>query len=114
MIVARDAPPLIVVAIAAFRAEARRVRVVGTVTAIAVLGDLLLVVAAAMAGGAIDLVVHAQQLEAGFLEVIVLGRLPLLSGMAFRAVGAARAAMLVVGRVTAGAALRGLLVAPAM
>lgn len=101
----RYAPLVIVVAIAAFRAEASGVRVVGPMAAVAILGNFVLVVAAAMAGGAIDLIVRAEQLEAGFFEVIVFRRFPFLGGMAFGAGIAACAAMLIVGRVAADAAL---------
>ena len=101
----RYAPLIIVVAIAAFRAEAGRMRVVGPMAAVAILGNLVLVIAAAMAGCAVDLVVRAQQLEAGFFEMIVFRRFPFLRGMAFRASLAACAAMLIVSRVAADAAL---------
>jgi hypothetical protein len=106
----RYAPPFIVVAVAAFRAEAGRVRVVGTVAAIAVLRNFFLVVAAAMTGGAADPVMRAEQIEAGFLEVIEFRGFPFLGGMAFRAGIAACAAMLIVGSVTTDAALRSLFV----
>ena len=110
VIQARHVPEIIVVAIAAFSTEARRVRVVGAVTAVAILRNLVLIVTAAMTGGAIDPVVRAQQFKAGFLEVIVLSGFPLLGGMTFRAGIAACATMLVVSRVTTDAALRSLFV----
>src|SRR5258708_443070 len=78
--------------------------------AVAILGNLVLVVAAAMTGEAVDPVVRAQQLEAGFLEVIVFRRFPFLRGMALGAGIAAGAAMLIVSRVAADAALRRLFV----
>lgn len=108
-----NVPPVIVVAIAALRAEAGGVRVVRAVAAVAILGNLFLVIAAAMAGGATDLVVRAEQSEAGLFQMVVLRRLPLPGGMAFRAGIAACAAMLVIGRVTSHAGLRSLLVGAA-
>ena len=109
----RYAPLLIVVAIAAFRAEAGGVRVVGTMAAVAILGNLVLIIAAAMTGAAVDPVVHAEQLEAGFLEMIVFRRFPFLGGMTFGARIAAGAAMLIVGCMAADAGLRSLFVGPA-
>jgi hypothetical protein len=89
MIVIRYLPALVVVAIAALRAESRRVRIIGLVAALAVLRNLVFVIAAAMTGDAVDLVVHAQQFIAGFLEMVVLRRLPLLRHVALGAIFAA-------------------------
>lgn len=87
VIVIGDLPVAVVVTVLAAGPEARRVRIVGTMTAVTVLRDLLLVVAAAMAGQTINIAVRAQQRIAGFLEVIVFGRLPLLGDMALGAIG---------------------------
>ena len=107
MIVSRHRlPSIVVMAVAALVAEAGGMRVVGAVAAVAVLRDLVLVVAAAVAGEAVDLGVHAEQLVAGLLEVIELRGLPLLGDVALGAVGAARAAVLIVRGVAADAGLR--------
>ena len=104
---------LVVVAVLAFRAEARGMGIIGLMAAVAVLRNLVLVIAAAMAGETVDLRVHAQEVIAGFLQMIVFRGLPLLGHVALCAILAARAAMLIVGGMTAIAALRHRLVAAA-
>ena len=113
MVIDRRPPALIVMAVGAGRAEARSMRIVGLVAAVAVLGDLVLVVPAAVTSQAVDLRVNAEQFIAGFLEMVVLRRLPFLGRMAFCAVRAARSAMLIIGRMTAIAARRGLSISAA-
>ena len=60
MIVGRRPPVLIVMAVLALRAEARGMRIVGLVAAVAILGNLVLVVAAAVTSQAVDLRVYAK------------------------------------------------------
>src|SRR6266404_513450 len=105
-------PMIVAVTVAAFLTESGSMRVVGFMTAVAVLGDLILVVAAPMAGDAVDAVVHAQQFVARLLEVVVLRRPPLLGNVAFFAVLAPRAPVLIVGGMAAIAGFRRLLVMP--
>ena len=78
--------------------------------AVAVLGDLILIVAASMAGDAVDPVVDAQQFVLRLLEVVELRRPPLLGNVALSAVLAPRASVLIVGGVAAIAGLWRLLV----
>ena len=113
MIVDNRMPLVVVMAILALRAKAPRVRVVGAMATIAILGDLLLVVAAAMAGEAVDVGVHAEQGIVRLLQVIELSGLPLLGGVAFGAVGTSGTAMFIVGGMAAHATFRRRLVAPA-
>ena len=112
MVVVLDLPALVVVTVLAFLAEARRVRIVGLMAAVAVLRDLVLVVAAAVAGDAVDLIVHAEQFEFRFLEMVELRRLPFLGHVALAAVIAARSTMFIVGLMAAHAGLGRLLVPP--
>src|SRR5450432_2890905 len=100
-------------AVFALRAEARRVHVIGLVTAVAVLRNLVFVIAAAVAGDAVDLVMHAEQFVFRLLEVIELGGLPFLRHMALGAILAARSAVLVVGGVASITCLGRLLIASA-
>ena len=113
MIISYRLPVLIVVAIVALGAEAPGVRVVGFVAAVAVLGNLILVISAPMAGKTADFVVYAQKLIARFLEVVVLRRLPLLGHVALCAIIAARPTVFIVGCVTTYASLRSRLIAAA-
>ena len=113
MIVDNRMPFVVIVTILALRSEAARVRVVGSVTTVAILGDFVLVVAAAMASEAVDVGMHAKQCITGLLQVIVLGSLPFLGGVAFGAVRTAGTAVFIVGGMAADAALRCHLVAPA-
>ena len=106
-----ELPMLVVVAIAAFGAEAIGMGIVGAVAAVAVLRDLILVVPAAVAGQAVDMGVCAQELIAGLLQMIVLGGLPFLGHVALAALLASRSTVLIVGGVTAGAGPRRRLVA---
>src|ERR1700722_16408678 len=110
MVVVLHLPVIIVVAVLAFLAESRRVRIIGLMAAIAVLRNLVLVVAAAVAGDAGDLIVHAEQCVVRLLEMVELRGLPFLGHVALAAVIAARAAVLIVGLVAAEAGLRGVLV----
>src|ERR1700722_7869720 len=112
MVVVLHLPVIIVVAVLAFLAESRRVRIIGLMAAIAVLRDLVLVIAAAVAGEAIDLIVHAEQCVVRLLEMVELRRFPFLGHVALAAVIAARAAVLIVGLVAAHAGLGRLLVVP--
>jgi hypothetical protein len=89
MIVVRQVPTFIVMTAVALCAEAGGMRVIGFVAPVAVLGNLVLVVTAAMAGDAIDAIVHTEQLVAGLLEVIELGGLPFLGHVTLRAILAA-------------------------
>src|ERR1700724_4276180 len=85
MVVILQRPMIVVMTVAAFLTEAGGMRVVGLMAAVAVLGDLILVVARPMAGDAVDPVVHAQQLVARLLEVVVLRRPPLFGNVTFPA-----------------------------
>lgn len=113
MVVVGDLPMIVVVTVAALRPKTGCMRIVGLVAAIAVLRDLLLVITAAVTRHAVDPIVDAQQFIAGFLEVVELGRLPLLGHMALRTILAARTTMLIVGGVTCDASLGRLPVLPA-
>ena len=106
VVVSDGMPFLIIVAIVALGAEPRGVRIVGSVATVAVLGNLILVVTATVAGQTIDVGVNAEERVAGFLEMVVLGSLPFLGDVAFATVGATRPAMLIVGGMTAQARLR--------
>src|ERR1700686_336498 len=86
MVVILQRPMIVVMTVAAFLTETGGMRVVGLMAAVAVLGDLILVVARPMAGDAVDAVVHAQQLVARLLEVVVLCRPPLFGYVTFPAV----------------------------
>src|SRR5271166_441227 len=110
MIIRRRMPFLAVMAGLAFGAEARRMRVVRRVAAVAVLGNLFLVISAAMARETVDVRMHAEQRVMRFLEVIEFRCLPFLDRVAFAAVRTARAAVLIVGRMTSDARFRRLLV----
>jgi len=99
-------PVIVIVAVGALNAEPVRMHVIGTMTAKTILRYLLLVVAAAMAGEAIECVVHTQQRKAGLLEMVVLGALPLAGGVAAPAIGSTRAPVLIVGGMTAVTARR--------
>ena len=104
VIVIDRVPMLVVVAIPALAAIAARVSIIGVMAAPAVLGDLVLVVAAAVTGQTVDPVVHTEQRVAGFLLVIVFRGLPLAGGVAAATVRAPRAAVLIVRGVAAVAA----------
>lgn len=113
VIVIRQPPTLIVMTVAAFRSKTGGMGIVSLVAAVAILGNLVVVVAAAMTGDAIGAVVHSEKFVAGFLEMIILRGFPLFGHMAFRAILAARSAVLIVGRMATDAALRGRLVVAA-
>lgn len=113
VIVVHRVPLVVIVAVLALRTEAHGVGIVGAMTSIAILGDLILVVAASMARETVDVGMYAEQGESGFLEVIEFGGFPLLGGMAFAAIRAARTAVFIVGGMATDAAFRGLLVAAA-
>ena len=66
VIVGHRMPVIVVVAVLALGAEARGMRIVGPMAAVAVLRNLVLVIAAAMTGEAIDLGVHAEQRRSRF------------------------------------------------
>jgi len=83
VIVVLHRPMIVVMTVAAFRTEPDRMCVVGFVATVAVLGDLILIVPGSMAGDAVDPVVHAKQLVARLLEVVVLRRPPLLGNVTF-------------------------------
>lgn len=110
VIVSDGLPFLVVVAVIALFTETPGVSIIGLVAAIAVLGDLVLVVATAVASYTVNIRVHTQQRIACLLQVVILRRLPLVGDMTLTAVAAARATMLIVGRVTADAGLRCLFV----
>ena len=112
VIVGNGTPLVIVMAVIALRTESMRVRIITSMAAVAVLGNLVLVVAAAMTGEAIKIGVRSKQRVAGFLQVIVFGGFPFLGDVAFAAVRPARTPMLIVGGMTADAGLRGGFVAP--
>lgn len=112
VIVGDRLPLLIVVAIVTFLPETPGVRIVCLVTAVAILWDLILVVAASVTRKTINIRVHPKQRVAGFLQVIVFCALPSVGEVALAAVIAARAAMLIVGRVTTDTRFRSLLVVP--
>jgi hypothetical protein len=89
MVVTPQRPMLVVMTAVALCPKARGMRIVGFVATVTVLGNLVLVVAAGMAGEAIDALVHTEQFVAGFLQVIELGGLPFLGHMTLRAILAA-------------------------
>ncbi len=96
-------------------AETPGMGVVGTMTAVAILGDLFLIVPASVAGQTVHIGVRSEQCVAGLLQVIVLRALPLLGGMALAAFRTARAAMFIVGRMAPDAGYwRGLVAPPDM
>ena len=97
-------PMIVIVASGAIAPKPGGVNVVGTMTAEAIFRQFQFVVATAMAGQAVKRIVSADQCIAGFLEVVVLGALPLDGGVAAATVRSARAAMLIVGGMTAIAA----------
>ena len=110
VIIGQRLPLLVIVAVIALLTEPRGVRVIGLVAAVTVLRDLVLVIASAVAGDAVDVRVHSEQRVTGLLQVVILRCLPLLGDMALTAVAAARAPMLIIGGVTADAGLRSLFV----
>ena len=110
VIVGHRLPFLVVVAIIALLTESPGMRVIGLVAAVAVLRDLVLVVATAVAGYAVNVRVHTQQLVTGLFQVVKLRCLPLLGDMALTAVATARATMFIIGGVTADTGLRCLFV----
>lgn len=79
-------PVIVVVTVGALGAEASRMRVVRMMAAEAVLRQLLVVVAGAMAGQTIQPVVRTEQGKPGFLEVIESGALPLIGVVTLAAV----------------------------
>ena len=87
--------------------------IVRAVTAVAVLRDLLLEIVVVVAGRTAYPVMHAKEIVAGLLQVIVFRRLPFLGDMAFYAVCATCTSMFIVCRVATIAALRSLRVATA-
>ena len=106
-------PLVVAVTLAAFLAHPSGVRVLALVAAEAVLRNLVLQVAAAVAVVAGDAAVYPVQRKARFLLVIELLRLPRLGRMAFLALDAALAVVDVVGLVAGDAFLRCVLVAVA-
>src|ERR1700722_12799279 len=112
MIIGHRPPAVIIVAVLALGAESRCVRVVGLVAAVAILWNLVLVIAAAVAGQAVDLCMRTEELVPGLLEMIVLRRLPILRHVALCAIFAARSPVLIVGRMASRAGSRRRLVAP--
>ena len=110
MIESNGAPGIVVVAGGAILAEAARMRVDILMAADAGLRQFVLEISAAMAPGAVERAVPAEQREAGFLRVVELRGLPAGFGVALRAVVAARAAVYVVRRVAGIAAQRSVLV----
>ena len=113
MIIGDRPPSLVIMAVFALDAEPGRVSIVGLVAAVAVLRDFVLVISVAMAGEAIDVRVHTQQLIAGFLEVVVLRALPFFGRVALCAIHTARPTVFIVGCVTTVAGLRRRFVAAA-
>ena len=105
MIIVDYAPAFVIVTVAALRTEARGVCVIRAVTAGAVLWNLILVIAAAMAGDAVDPIVHPLELIARLFQMIKLRSLPFLGHVALAALIAARSTMLVVSRMTTGTSL---------
>ena len=110
VIVGHRLPFLVIVAVVALLTETPGVRIIGLVAAVAVLRDLVLVIATAVAGDAVNVRVYAEQRVTGLLQVVILRCLPLLGDVALTAVAAARATMLIIGGVAADAGLRCLLV----
>ena len=113
-VIVLDRPPdLAVVAITALGAEALRVRVIGLVATVAVLGNFVLVHAGAMAAKAVDLGVPAEQRKTSLLLMIELRRLPLSGGVALATIGTALTAVRIVRQMAADTALGPALVAAA-
>ena len=110
VIVGHGLPFLVIVTVIALLTETPGVGVIGLVAAVAVLRDLVLVVATAVAGYAVNVRVRAEQRVTGLLQVVIPGRLPLLGDVALTAIAAARATMLIIGGMTADAGLRRLFV----
>ena len=113
VVVARHAPALVIMAVFAFGPETPGVRVIRRMATVAVLGNLVLVAAAAVTGEAIQIRVHAEQGVARFPKVVELRRLPFLGDVAFGTVLPARPAVRIVRRVAPDAGLGRRLVAAA-
>src|SRR6516162_5665398 len=113
MIEARGLPGLVAVALVAALTKATGMGVLPLVAAEAILGDLVLEVAAAVAVVARNVVVHAEERVAGLLQVVELRVLPALRVMTVAALGAAFAVVHIIRRVTGDTFLRGVLVAVA-
>ncbi len=90
-----------VVAVLALGAEPCGMHVVSPMASRTILGNLVLVVAAAMAGQTVDVCMGAQQRKPGLLQVIERGTLPLRGHMTAPAIRAAAAAMHVIRGVAA-------------
>src|SRR6516162_6642566 len=110
MIEARGLPGLVAVALVAALTKATGMGVLPLVAAEAILGDLVLEVAAAVAVVARNAVVHAEKRVAGLLQVVEFRVLPALRVVTVGALGAALAVVYVIRRVTGVALLRSVLV----
>ena len=110
VIIGHRLPDQIFMAIVALLPEAPGVRIVSLVAAVAVLGNLVLHVAAAVAADTINLRMTPEQRESGLLLVVELRCLPVAGGMALAAISTAIAAMDIVGGVATRAGFWGRLV----
>src|ERR1700736_1646801 len=89
VVVGHRLPSVIVMAIVALDTKTKGMSIIRLMAAVAILGDLVLVISTAVAGKAVDIRVYAQQRVAGLLEMIILRSLPLLRRVALCAVVAA-------------------------
>jgi hypothetical protein len=110
VIVLDGLPNLVVVAIVTFGAKTPGVRIIGLVAAVAVLRNLVLVHATAMAAETVYFGVPTEQRKPGFLFMIELCGLPFSRGVALAAIAAPLAAVCVVRQVATNAGLGAALV----
>jgi len=103
-------PSTSVVTLAAILSQTRRVPVVGRVTAVAFLSDLVLHATGFVTRETVDVGVRALEGKFRFLEVIELSGFPTGDRVAFAAVAPAPLSVYVVGRMTGHALLRRVLV----
>lgn len=105
VIVANLGPLLVTMAILAFFAKTRPMRILGTVATDTAAWQLVVKLAASMAGRTGQSRMATEQRKAGYLGVIEFRVAPTALGMTLTAVVAALAAMDIVGRVASGAGL---------
>lgn len=91
--------------IVALDTEASGVGIVRLMAAVAIFGNLILIISAAVASNAGRLGMNAEQLIACLFEMIVFRGIPFLGHVTFATIGAACAAVIIVGGVATHAIL---------